>query len=123
MSTTTEQMYAADTFEEFWEHYQEVHASRNVRVAHATATGMALLLMARAVARRSWKLAIAAPLIDHAIAQASHRMQGEKTDPMRRPWWHARAEWRLFRSTLRSFRHGRGGRREPLADETLPPMV
>lgn len=121
MTAETDAMYAANSFEEFWEHYQEVHASRNVRIAHAAATGVALLTAASAVAKRSWKLALAAPLLDHAIAQLSHRSHGERTQPMRRPLWHARAEWRLFRSTIRSFRDGRGGRREPLETEVLPP--
>ena len=121
MSAETDAMYEAEDFEEFWEHYQEVHASRNVRVAHAAGTALALLLGARAVMRRSWKLALVAPLVDHAIAQLSHRSTGERTQPLRRPLWHARAEWRLFRSTVRSFREGRGGRRAPLETEVLPP--
>lgn len=121
MSRESEAMYEAKDFEEFWEHYQEVHASRNVRLAHATGTALALLLGARAVMKRSWKLALAAPVVDYAIAQLSHRSSGDRTQPMRRPLWHARAEWRLFRSTIRSFREGRGGRREPLEHEVLPP--
>ena len=121
MSTETDAMYEARSFEEFWQYYQEVHAGRGTRIAHAAATGAALLLAASAVMRRSWKLALAAPLVDYAVAQLSHRATGERTQPMRRPLWHARAEWRLFRSTIRSFRDGRGGRRDPLASEVLPP--
>lgn len=121
MTTDADAMYDAATFEEFWAHYQEVHASRGVRVAHAAATTTGLLLLVRAAMRRSWKLALIAPLVDHVIAQASHRSEGEKTDPLRKPLWHARAEWRLFRSTLRSIRRGRGGRREPIASEQLAP--
>ena len=121
MSTETDAMYEARSFEEFWQHYQEVHAGRGTRIAHAAGTGAALLLAASAVMRRSWKLALAAPLVDYAVAQLSHRASGERTQPMRRPLWHARAEWRLFRSTIRSFRDGRGGRRDPLASEVLPP--
>ncbi len=100
-------MYEAETFDEFWEHYQEVHASRSVRTAHAMGTTVGLLLLVRAVARRSLVTALAAPVIDHVIAQASHRLEGEHTQPLRRPWWHARAELRLFRGTLRSLRHRR----------------
>lgn len=98
---TTAAMYEARSFEEFWQHYQAIHASRNVRIAHAAATGVALLTTVSAVVKRSWKLALAAPLLDHAIAQLSHRSRGERTQPLRRPLWHARAEWRLFRSTIR----------------------
>ena len=105
-------MYEAETFDEFWHHYQEVHASRSVRTAHAVATSMALLLLARAIAKRSLVTALAAPIVDYAIAQASHRLEGERTQPMRRPWWHLRAELKLFRSTLRSKGHRRRGRRD-----------
>jgi hypothetical protein len=47
------------------------------------------------------RLALLAPLVDHAIAQLSHRRDGVKTLPHKRPLWHARAEWRLFRQSLR----------------------
>lgn len=107
-----DEMYAAKTFEEFWHHYDELHAYPSVRIAHAVGTASALLLMARAVMRRDPRLAIAAPIVDHVIAQLSHRVQGERTRPLQRPLWHARAEWRLFRRTVRSLVRGRGGRRE-----------
>ena len=109
----TNALYAATTFEEFWDIYQEIHAGRGTRLAHAAGTASAIGLLALAVARRSTKLAIAAPLVDHAIAQLSHRREGQHTEPFRRPLWHARAELRLFRSTLRSLAKGRGGRRDP----------
>ncbi len=114
-------MYDADNFEEFWEHYQDLHASPSVRVAHAVGTSSALLLLVRGALRRSPLTMLAAPVVDYVIAQASHRLEGEKTQPLRRPLWHARAELRLFRSTLRSIVRGRRGRRELPADEQLPP--
>ena len=118
----TERMYESKTFDEFWGYYQDIHASRSTRLAHAAGTASALLLLAGAVAKRSVKLAIAAPLIDYAIAQTSHRTEGITTKPYRKPLWHVRAELRLFRSTLRSLRQGRGGRREPdNRDASEPP--
>ena len=113
----TEPLYEATTFEEFWDHYQELHAGRATRVAHAVGTSSAIALLVLALSRRSLKLALAAPLIDYAIAQLAHRGGGERTQPYRRPLWHVRAELRLFRSTLRSFREGRGGRRTPYEQE------
>jgi hypothetical protein len=112
-------MYESKTFDEFWEHYQELHASRSVRIAHAIGTTTALLMLAKAASRRSIKLALAAPVIDYAIAQLSHRSEGIKTQPHRKPLWHARAELRLFRSTIRSFLEGRRGRRESPDDELI----
>lgn len=111
---TRDAMYAAKTFEEFWQHYDDLHAYPSVRLAHAAGTASALLLAARAVVRRDPRLAIAAPIVDYAISQLSHRVHGERTRPLQRPLWHARAEWRLFRRTVRSIARGRGGRREVL---------
>jgi len=117
----TEQLYEAKTFEEFWDHYQELHAGRTTRIAHAIGTTSAIALLMLAVARRSRKLALAAPLVDYAISQLSHRAGGERTQPYRRPLWHVRAELRLWRSTMRSMLDGNGGRREPY-DGQAPPL-
>ena len=112
----TEPLYEATTFEEFWDHYQEIHAGRGTRIAHAVGTSTAIALLVLAVAKRSRKLALVAPLVDYAIAQLAHRNEGQRTQPYRRPLWHIRAELRLFRSTIRSLREGRGGRRDPYDD-------
>ena len=100
--TPADELYAATSFGEFWDHYQAVHRDPHVRALHAVATASALGLLALAWARRSLGLALLAPLVDFAIAQASHRqIDGRRTAPYRRPLWHARAEWRLFRQSLR----------------------
>jgi len=112
-------MYNAKTFEEFWEHYDELHAYPSVRLAHAAGTASALLLFARAITRRDPRFAIAAPIVDHLISQLSHRTQGDRTEPLRRPLWHARAELRLFRRTLRSIARGRRGQREVIDREAM----
>lgn len=112
----SDEMYESRTFDEFWEHYKELHASRSVRIAHAIGTTTALLMLAKAASRRSIKLALAAPVIDYAISQLSHRAEGIKTQPHRKPLWHARAELRLFRSTIKSFLRGHRGRAEPVDD-------
>jgi hypothetical protein len=97
---TTDDLYSAQSFGEFWEHYQELHAHPRTRALHAVATASALGMLALAVARRNAKLALLAPVVDYGIAQLSHRAQGTRTKPFRRPIWHARAEWRLFRKSL-----------------------
>ncbi|MGN6105455.1 MAG: Mpo1-like protein, partial [Kofleriaceae bacterium] len=87
---------------EFWEHYQELHSNPRTRALHAVGTASALGLLALAVARRSPKLALLAPVVDYGISQLAHRrIDGTKTQPMRRPLWHLRAEWRLFRASMR----------------------
>lgn len=103
--TTEDSLYSARTFGEFWEHYQELQAHPRTRAMHAVATASAIGLLALAVARRSAKLALIAPLVDYSIAQLSHRKDGTRTQPYRRPIWHARAEWRMFRASLRDAEH------------------
>ena len=99
--TNTDDLYNATSFGEFWDHYQRLHAEPKTRALHAVATASAIGLLALAFARRSAKLAVIAPLVDYGIAQLAHRkLDGVKTKPYRRPLWHARAEWRLFRRSL-----------------------
>jgi hypothetical protein len=93
-------LYASRSFGEFWEHYQEIHAHPRTRAMHALATASALGMLALAIARRNPKLALAAPIVDYAIAQLSHRADGTRTTPLRKPLWHVRAEWRLFRKSI-----------------------
>jgi hypothetical protein len=104
--TATDSLYDADSFGEFWDRYEQLHANPRTRAAHAVATASALGLAALAFSRRSWRLALLAPVIDFTIAQLSHRVfDGTRTHPTRKPLWHARAEWRLFRNTLRDAEH------------------
>lgn len=98
-------LYDAKSFGEFWERYQEIHSHPRTRALHAVATASALGMLALAVARRNPKLALLAPLLDYTIAQLSHRAEGTRTEPLRRPLWHARAEWRLFRTSLTDAEH------------------
>jgi hypothetical protein len=96
----TTDLYEAPDFETFYQRYLAVHASPEVRVAHAIATTSAAVVIGIALATRRPLIAVAAPFVDYAIAQASHRADGQKTKPWRRPSWHLRAELRLFRSTV-----------------------
>jgi hypothetical protein len=93
-------LYAANDFETFWLGYQRLHADRRVRFAHAIGTASAATLLVAACVLHAPALAVAAPLADFAISQLSHRATGARTQPYRRPWWHLRAELRLFRGTL-----------------------
>ncbi len=95
-----EDLYASPDFESFYRRYLEIHQRPEVRVAHAVATTSAATLLAIAAVTRRPLLALAAPVVDYAIAQASHRADGRKTQPWRKPSWHLRAELRLFRDTL-----------------------
>ena len=97
----------ATSFPEFWTRYQELHAGDESRAAHAVGTLAAAGVLGLAIARRSWRLALAAPMIDRAIARL-----GDSVDARReahetwfhKPHWHLRAEWRLLRQTVREYR-------------------
>lgn len=95
-------LYAAGDFESFWDEYQALHSHPGTRAAHLLGTSAALSLGLGGLATQTWWLLGAAPLVDYGIAQLSHRMiQGNATQPYRRPTWHVRAELRLARGTLR----------------------
>ena len=93
--------YAAATFEEFWPHYVRLHTRRETHVLHAVATLSCLSLLGAAVLTRTPALVLLAPLVDFAIAQASHRLFEEnRTTPWKNQLWHARAELRMLRLVL-----------------------
>jgi hypothetical protein len=103
MTSTAEQLYDSQTFEEFWEHYQAMHQHPVTRAMHATATTSAIGLLVLALKRRSLALAIAAPIVDYAISQSSHRLfERNATKPYKRPLWHALAELRMWRASIGS---------------------
>lgn len=78
-----------------------MHREPRTQQIHAVATSSALALAGLALIRRQPLLLALAPVVDFAIAQASHRVvEKNKTRPWRDPWRHARAELRLFRLTV-----------------------
>jgi hypothetical protein len=106
-SASRHTLYDAETFPEFWDRYQELHANDESRLAHVAGTAAALGLLGLAIARRSWKLALAAPMIDSAIARLGHTTEARRETRdtwLLRPHWHLRAEWRLLRETFREYR-------------------
>ena len=93
--------YAAATFEEFWPHYVRLHTRRETHVLHAVATLSCLSLLGAAALTRTPALVLLAPLVDFAIAQASHRLFEEnRTTPWKNQVWHTRAELRMLRLVL-----------------------
>lgn len=99
--------YDVATFEEFWPHYKEMHSRRATRIGHAVGTTSFFGLAVAAVAFEQPLLFVAAPLADHAIAQLSHRLfERNATRPWRHPWWHARAELRMFRRVISGVKTG-----------------
>jgi hypothetical protein len=57
--------------------------------------------LATAVLRRQPLYALAAPLVNHLIAQSSHRLfERNHSTPWKNHGWHARAELRMLRLVL-----------------------
>ena len=93
--------YAVATFEEFWPHYVRLHTRRETHVLHALASLSCLGLLGAALITRQPLLALAAPLVDYAIAQTSHRLfEANRTTPWKNQLWHTRAELRMLRLVL-----------------------
>jgi hypothetical protein len=93
--------YAVRRFEDFWPYYVRLHTRSTTHVGHAIAsTGCIALLVAAALFRQPW-LAVLAPLVDFAVAQASHRLfEQNRTTPWKNQLWHTRAELRMLRLVL-----------------------
>jgi hypothetical protein len=96
-----EDLYEAETFEEFWVRYRAMHSDRRTRRAHMVGTTVGYGMVLGGVLRRKMWPIVVGPLAGHVIAQWSHRRyEGNRTTPGRRPLWHARAELRLFKHTV-----------------------
>ena len=94
-------VYAVREFEDFWPHYVRLHTRSETHALHAVATLSCLGLLGAAAVMRQPVLAVLAPLVDFAIAQASHRVFEENvTTPWKNQVWHTRAELRMLRLVL-----------------------
>jgi hypothetical protein len=93
--------YAVHAFEDFWPHYVRLHTRPETHALHAVATLSCLGLLGAAAITRQPVLAVMAPLVDFAVAQASHRIFEENvTTPWKNQLWHTRAELRMLRLVL-----------------------
>ncbi|MGE0792250.1 MAG: Mpo1-like protein [Sandaracinaceae bacterium] len=105
MGGVSEALYEARTFDAFYAEYLRAHAHPTTRRLHAMATLSAGALIGYGVLASQPLAIVAAPLVDYAIAQASHRtVERNVTRPWRRIPWHVRAELRMCRATLRDWR-------------------
>jgi hypothetical protein len=94
-------VYSVYAFEDFWPHYVRLHRRPETHALHAVATLSCLGLLGAAVVTRQPALAVVAPLVNFAIAQASHRIFEENvTTPWKNQLWHTRAELRMLRLVL-----------------------
>lgn len=86
---------------DFWPWYHRAHRRLETRIAHALATLACAGFTIAALATGQLWLAALGPFADHLISQLSHRLwEKNVTRPWSHPLMHARAELRLFASTL-----------------------
>ncbi|HEY8087312.1 MAG TPA: DUF962 domain-containing protein [Polyangiaceae bacterium] len=96
-----ENPYAVRSFEEFWPHYVLLHTRRETHAFHAAGSLTCVGLLAAAVVLRQPVLAVVGPIVDYALAQASHRLfESNRTMPWKNQVWHTRAEMRMLRLVL-----------------------
>ncbi len=96
------ELYTSATFEDFWPVYVRMHSKPITQRLHAVASLSAGLLVVGSLVLRRPLLIAGAPVVDYAIAQLSHRIfQRNRTQPWRNLRWHARAELRMLRLTLK----------------------
>jgi hypothetical protein len=96
-----ENPYAVRSFEEFWPHYVRLHTRTETHACHAAGSLACLGLLTAAVVLRQPVLAVVGPLVDYALAQASHRLfESNRTMPWKNQVWHTRAEMRMLRLVL-----------------------
>jgi hypothetical protein len=97
----TDDAYAVSSFEEFWPFYVRLHQKPETHWFHAAATSSTALLLTTALLRRQPLFLIAAPLVNHLIAQTSHRLfEHNQSTPWKNHGWHARAELRMLRLVI-----------------------
>jgi len=86
------------SFAQFWPYYLREHSRPMTRALHFIGSSGGLGLLAAAVLRRSWSLAIAAPVCGYGFAWFGHFFI-EKNRPatFRHPIWSFAADWRMWR--------------------------
>ena len=93
--------YSVHTFEDFWPHYVRMHTQRATHVCHAAGSLACIGLVVTAALTAQPVLAVVGPLVDYALAQASHRLfEANRTMPWKNQLWHTRAELRMLRLVL-----------------------
>lgn len=98
--------YQVESFEDFWPHYVNMHRRPATQAMHALGSVTCAALLLTAVVSRRVELALVAPLMNFAIAQASHRVfEANQTTPWKNQAWHTRAEARMLRLVVTGRMH------------------
>lgn len=85
------------SFDEFWDHYQDLHRDPVNRGLHAIGTAAAVGLLAYALLRRRYRLLPLVPLVGYAPAWAGHVLvEGNRPATFGHPLWSLLADFRML---------------------------
>lgn len=89
------------TYAQFWERYLAAHSAPQTRALHYAGSGLGLLLLAAAAARRDWRFLAAAPIIGYACAWTGHAVfEHNKPETFGHPVWSLCSDFRMLFSFL-----------------------
>ena len=94
-------MIRSSRYQEFWPRYLGEHRRGATRALHLTGTGLALFLLAGAVATGSWWLAGAALASGYAFAWIGHALvEHNRPASFIHPWWSLISDFRMLLTWL-----------------------
>ncbi len=85
------------SYREFWPRYLGEHRRAATRALHYTGTCLGLFLLAGAVARGDWRLAVAALVCGYAFAWIGHAVvERNRPATFTHPWWSFISDFRML---------------------------
>jgi hypothetical protein len=85
------------SYREFWPRYLGEHRRAATRALHYTGTCLGLFLLAGAVARSDWRLAVAALVCGYAFAWIGHAVvERNRPATFTHPWWSFISDFRML---------------------------
>lgn len=86
-----------ERYSEFWPYYLREHARPGTRMLHFVGTGLALMLLAYAVATARWGLLIGVPVLGYLFAWIGHvAVERNRPATFRYPLWSLGSDVRMF---------------------------